>query len=182
MNKAAFLDRDGTINVNKGYVHKVEDFEFILGIFELCRLFQDQGYNIIIISNQSGIGRGYYTVKQFLALIHWMIRQFNYQAITISKHYFCPHHPTQGLGSYKRKCDCRKPEPGMILQAQKELNLDLGKSILVGDRITDIEAGQKAGVGRNFLIGQTSDSHETLHPTQSFANLVELMHFFESES
>lgn len=181
MTKAAFLDRDGTINADKGYVHKVEDFEFITGIFELCHLLQGHGYKIVIISNQSGIGRGYYTTEQLHALNVWMTRQFSYQAVTISETYFCPHHPTEAIGQYKKQCDCRKPAPGMILRAQKALNINLKKSLLVGDQLTDIEAGQKAGVGRNFLIGHHRDSNKGINPSQLFKNLIDLMHFLKSE-
>ena len=115
MIKAAFLDRDGVVNIEKGYVYKIADFQFSEGIFELCRLFQDRQYKIVIISNQSGIARGYYTIEQLRALTGWMRDRFMDQGVIISKFYFCPHHPVNGIGRFKKKCDCRKPNPGMII-------------------------------------------------------------------
>lgn len=180
MTKAAFLDRDGTINVDKGYVHKVEDFEFITGIFDLCRLFRDRQYKIVIISNQSGIGRGYFTEDQLNDLNEWIEGRFNNQGISISKFYFCPHHPTKGIGQFKKACDCRKPQPGMILRAQKELNLNLKESLLVGDQPTDVQAGTNAGIKQNFLIGHPHHLSKALNSCHLFENLSDLTHFLRS--
>ncbi|HBX63612.1 MULTISPECIES: D-glycero-alpha-D-manno-heptose-1,7-bisphosphate 7-phosphatase [Sphingobacterium] len=140
--KALFLDRDGVINIDKGYVHKIKDFEFIDGIFELCEFFYKRRYKIVIITNQSGIEREYFGIEDFLMLTSWMIDQFQERSITISEVYFCPY-----LNS-----NMRKPKPGMILKAAKELNIDLKNSVLIGDKITDITAGENAGVGKSFLI------------------------------
>ncbi len=147
MNKAVFLDRDGVINIEKNYVYKIEDFEFMPGIFDLCRKYQQEGYLIFIITNQAGIARGYYTEKQFLILTDWMIKELKKQDITITKVYFCPHHP-----DFTGECECRKPNPGMILQAAKEFDIDLSESILIGDKESDIEAGKRAGVSININI------------------------------
>jgi D-glycero-D-manno-heptose 1,7-bisphosphate phosphatase len=139
--KALFLDRDGVINIEKNYVYKIIDFEFVPGIFELCRRYQNEGYLIIVITNQAGIARGYYNEDDFNSLISWMIDQFNNEGIKISQVYHCPHHPDiTGI------CDCRKPKPGMILQAEKEFNLNLQECVLIGDKDSDIEAGKKAGI------------------------------------
>ncbi len=145
--KALFLDRDGVINKEKNYLYKIEDFEFIDGVFESCKFFQDRGYEIIIITNQAGIARGYYTEEDFHRLNNWMLDEFKKRGINISKVYFCPHHP-----DFTGECECRKPNPGMILQAQKEFGLDLSSSILVGDKESDIKAGKNAGVGLNILV------------------------------
>lgn len=148
MKKALFLDRDGVINIEKNYVHNIEDFEFTEGIFDLCRKFQNEGYLIIVITNQSGIGRKLYDANEFKNLTKWMIDQFRRNGIEISKVYHCPHHP-----DFTGKCNCRKPEPGMILQAASEFDLELSKCILVGDNKSDIQAGYNAGMQKCFYFG-----------------------------
>lgn len=149
--RALFLDRDGVVNVDHGYVHKPEQFEFIEGIFELCNKAVELNYLIIIITNQAGIGRGYYTEQQFHDLTKWMCREFSIRNINIDHVYFCPYHAEYGVGKYKKESIFRKPGPGMILQAADEYDLDLGNSILVGDKETDMTAGTVAGVGCNLL-------------------------------
>lgn len=150
--RALFLDRDGVINVNYGYVHRPENFDFIDGIFDLGRAAHAQSYQLVVITNQAGIGRGFYSEQQFLELTQWMCDEFIMQEATISKVYFSPFHPTEGIGKYKKDDLSRKPHPGMILQAQRELNLDLEHSILIGDKASDIQAGISAGVGCNLLF------------------------------
>lgn len=147
MNKALFLDRDGVVNKEKNYVYKIEDFEFMDGIFETCRYFQEKGYLIIIITNQAGIARAKYTEKDFEILTMWMVEEFKKENIEISKVYYCPHHP-----DFTGDCECRKPKPKMILDAKKDFNLDLSQSILIGDKISDIQAGINAGIHKNYLL------------------------------
>lgn len=149
---ALFLDRDGIINVDHDYVHRREDFEFIDGIFDLCRCAQNLDYQIFVITNQAGIGRGYYTEQDFHKLTEWMIGVFRDEGIRIEKVYFCPFHPEHGIGRYKVHSPFRKPGPGMILQAAQEFDVDLARSVLLGDRETDVQAGIAAGVGRNLLF------------------------------
>lgn len=159
MNKALFLDRDGVINVEKDYLYKIEDFEFIDGIFDLCKFFQSQGYLIIVATNQSGIARDYYSENDFYILTDWMIEEFKKQNIEISKVYYCPHHP-----KISGKCDCRKPNPGMFLDARNEFNIDLKNSVMVGDKERDIEAALNAGVQKSYLFdefGKITDSKAT---------------------
>ncbi len=146
-NKALFLDRDGVINVDTGYVSKKENFIFIDGVFETLKYFQDLGYLLIIVTNQSGIGRGYYTKEDFLNLTNYMLEKFKKMNIHVKKVFFCPHTPTE-------KCTCRKPKPKMILDAIKEFNIDAKNSIMVGDKLSDVEAGLNAGVGKLFLMGE----------------------------
>lgn len=151
-NKALFLDRDGVINVEKNYVHRIEDFEFVEGIFDVTRFFYEHGYLLIIVTNQAGIGRGYYTERDFHELTEWMTKQFEINGVKITKVYYCPYHPEHGIGEYKKDSFNRKPNPGMILDAQRHYNIDLGRSFLIGDKESDILAGRSAGVGTTILI------------------------------
>ena len=148
---ALFLDRDGVINIDHAYVCKPENFKFVDGIFELCRAANRLGYLIFVVTNQAGIGRGYYTEQDFLKLTEWMCGVFKGQGIVIDKVYFCPSHPEHGVGKYKVDSSFRKPEPGMILQAAEEFDVDLARSVVVGDKVSDIQAGIAAGVGCNLL-------------------------------
>jgi len=145
--RALFLDRDGVINVDHGYVCAPERTEFIDGIFELCRAARRAGHLLVVITNQAGIGRGYYSEQQFLDYMDWMCAEFQQRGAPLDAVYHCPHHPTDAVGEYRRECDCRKPAPGMILRAARELGLDLARSTLVGDKPSDIAAGRTAGVG-----------------------------------
>lgn len=148
--KALFLDRDGVVNRDIGYLHKEEDFVFIDGIFELCLHFQKLGFLIFVITNQSGIARGYYSIDQFIKLSAWMQNKFLLNGVTVNKVYFCPHLP-----EISGECSCRKPNPGMILEASREFDLDLSESVLVGDKESDIEAGINAGIGFNYLFSSS---------------------------
>ncbi|MDT8424328.1 MAG: D-glycero-beta-D-manno-heptose 1,7-bisphosphate 7-phosphatase [Desulfuromonadales bacterium] len=143
--RAVFLDRDGTINVEKDYLHRIADFEFIPGVPEAIRRFNEAGFLVIVVSNQSGIGRGYYS-EQDVETLHRHIRQELADCDThIDAFYFCPHHPEQGEGAYRIDCDCRKGAPGMLLQAAREHAIDPGRSFMIGDKLADIEAGTAAG-------------------------------------
>jgi len=144
---ALFLDRDGVINVEKNYLHRKEDFEFIDGIFDLCRKYRDRGYLIVVVTNQSGIARGYYGEEDFRELTVWMTEEFKKRGIDIAGVYHCPHHP-----DISGACDCRKPEPGMFLRAAKELGVDLKRSVMVGDSERDIVAAKRAGVEETYLL------------------------------
>lgn len=146
-NKALFLDRDGTVNIEKDYVFRIEDFEFIPGIFDLINDYQEKGFLLFIVTNQSGIARRMYSEDDFLRLNNWMLQQFKNQKLEITKVYHCPHHP-----EITGKCDCRKPAPGMILQAIQEFDIDPVNSVLIGDKKRDILAGQRAGIGKNLYI------------------------------
>lgn len=169
MNRALFLDRDGVINIEKEYLYKIEEFEFIDGVFETCRYFQDLGYLIIVITNQAGIARGFYNEEDFKIITDWMLKEFEKEGVKITKVYYCPHHP-----EFSEECECRKPKPGMILEAQKEFNIDLAKSILVGDKNSDIEAGITAGIGKNYLITTGHKIKENRFNVKILHNLREL--------
>lgn len=151
-NKALFLDRDGVINVERGYVHRHESFEFIPGIFELCSAAQGLGYVLVVATNQAGIARGYYSESDFNELTDWMMAKFKEKKVIITGVYYCPYHPVFGIGPYKYDSPDRKPYPGMLLRAQSDLDLDLGSSMLIGDKLSDIQAGCAAGVGTRILL------------------------------
>lgn len=144
MNKALFLDRDGVINEDYGHVYKIADFDLIPGILDLCKKYQDQGYLIIVISNQAGIAKGLYTNKDLELIDKYMKEQFLSHGITITDSYYCPHHPDEN-------CSCRKPKPGLILKAKDEHDIDLTNSLLIGDKMSDLEAGFNAGIKNLYL-------------------------------
>jgi len=167
LRKALFLDRDGVVNVEKNYLHKIEDFELMDGIVEVCRKYQDEGYLIIIVTNQSGISRGYYTEDDFALLSRWMIEHFKALGITIAHIYHCPHHE-----SIDGVCECRKPSPGMFLSAQNAYDLDMAGSVMIGDNERDIDASLKAGVGMNFLLSEDADSSKANRILHSLRELL----------
>ena len=158
--RAAFLDRDGVINLDRGYVYRREDFDFVPGVLEGARLLHDLDYALVVVSNQSGIGRGLFGEAQFHALSNWMKEMFIAAGAPLSGVYFCPHHPTEARGPYLRSCACRKPAPGMLLSAAKDLRLDLEASAMFGDKASDLEAALAAGVPLRVLLG--TDGHEPL--------------------
>jgi D-glycero-D-manno-heptose 1,7-bisphosphate phosphatase len=149
---ALFLDRDGVINLDNGYTHRAEDFVFIDGIFALCRHALAQGFALIVVTNQAGIARGMYSEADFLRLTAWMHDRFAAEGAPLTKVYWCPFHAAAGRGVYKRESDWRKPNPGMLLQAHADFGIALAASVLVGDKASDIQAGQRAGVGTNLLF------------------------------
>lgn len=153
--KALFLDRDGVINVDHGYVYRIQDFEFQRGIFELVHAACERGYLIIVVTNQSGIARGLYTEQEFQTLTDWMVAQFAQRGGTIHRVYHSPFHPVSGLGELKKDTDCRKPGPGMLFAARDELDIDLSESVMVGDKVSDMQAAINAGVPRRFLLNNT---------------------------
>jgi D-glycero-D-manno-heptose 1,7-bisphosphate phosphatase len=145
--RALFLDRDGVINHDSGYTSSVENFRFIDGIFELCRAAKDAGYLLIVVTNQSGIGRGYYSEQDFFVLTDWMCQRFEKEAASISDVFHCPYHPDHGLGIYKKDSYDRKPHPGMLFRAAEKHEIDLSGSIMIGDKNSDMQAAEKAGIG-----------------------------------
>jgi D-glycero-D-manno-heptose 1,7-bisphosphate phosphatase len=149
--RALFLDRDGVINVDRGYVCTQNQFEFVEGVFDLCRYAKVSGYLVIVVTNQAGIGRGYYSEQDFAELTNWMCARFQDRGAPISKVYHCAFHPEHGIGIYKLASNDRKPGPGMILRAAADFGIDLKQSVLIGDKETDIQAGVAAGVGCNLL-------------------------------
>lgn len=173
MKKALILDRDGVVNREQHYVCKIEDFEFVDGIFDVSRFFAERGFLIFIVTNQAGIGRGYYTESDFAHLTKWMEEEFRRNGVRISRTFFCPFHPTEGVGQYRKDSFDRKPNPGMILAARDEFDLNLSASILVGDKESDIEAGRSASVGTTVLLRGSQSPDETVADYE-IASLSEL--------
>lgn len=138
MNKAIFLDRDGTINVDKGYVHRIEDLQFIENVPEAIGMMKQLGYLVIVLSNQSGVARGYFGEQEVEQLHQFMNEQLAQYGTGIDKFYYCPHHPDGIVDVYRKKCACRKPANGMLLQALKEYRIDPKESWVVGDRERDL--------------------------------------------
>ena len=155
LRKALFLDRDGVINHEVGYLYRPEDVTFVDGIFPLCQTAQALGYALIIVTNQSGIARGLYSAADFEALMQWMMQEFSMLGVTLTAVYHCPYHPVHGIGEYKRESEDRKPSPGMLLRAARDHNLDLVASILIGDRCSDVAAANTAGLLQAFLLEGT---------------------------
>ena len=171
MAKALFLDRDGVINKDYGYVHKPSEFIFDDDIFELVRNANREGFIVIVVTNQAGIARGYYDEANFNSLTEWMLDEFRNQLCKLDAVYFCPYHPEGVIDEYREDHFDRKPKPGMFLRAAKDFSIDMRKSILVGDKISDIEAGLNSGVGENFLY-----SHRSGHvkPDQNYQIIKKL--------
>lgn len=169
LKRGLFLDRDGVINVDYAYVFQKEKFRFIEGIFDLVAKANKLDYEVIVITNQAGIGRGFYTEEDFHCLSEWMCEQFEKNGARIDGIYFCPDHPEYGLGKYKKESFFRKPAPGMILKAAEDFKIDLKNSILVGDKISDCEAGKNAEIEKLFLFNSK----------ENFESAVKINHLSE---
>ena len=150
--RAVFLDRDGVINVDRGYVHKVDDFRFVPGSDVAMRRLQGAGWRLVVVTNQSGLARGLYSKADYDRFTDHLLDQLAAVGVSVDAVLHCPHLPDASVAAYRLQCDCRKPAPGMLLRAARDLGLDLAASVMVGDRITDIEAGRAAGVGHNVLV------------------------------
>ena len=167
LNKAVFLDRDGTINEDKNYLYRREDFVFLPGVIEGLRLLRDAGFLLVIVTNQSGIGRGFYTEADFQALNRWMLDQLNRQGLPIAGVYYCPHLPDAKISAYRKECGCRKPKTGLFHQAAGDLDIDLDGSWAVGDKLRDCAICGETGC-RGFLIGE-NEKPEVLAQVKSGA-------------
>lgn len=149
---AIFLDRDGVINFERGYVHRIEDFDFIPGSIAAMLSLQAAAYKLVIITNQAGIGRGFYTELDYQRLTSYMVGVLNQAGVALDGIYHCPHHPEAKEELLRINCFCRKPEPGLLFQAAADLQIDLRSSIIIGDKLSDIEAGRAAGLSANILV------------------------------
>lgn len=163
--KAAFIDRDGVINEERNYVHQCEDFVLLPGVVEALALLRKAGYLLIIITNQAGIARGYYDEASVNRLHVFLRSLLAERGVKIDAIYFCPHHPHGTVEGLNVECSCRKPSPGMVFQAAQDFNIDLAASVLIGDKVTDIEAGKSAGVGCTIIV-------ESGHPLDFIARTL----------
>lgn len=169
--RALFLDRDGVINHDAGYTSSTENFLFIDGIFNLCRAARQSGYLLIVVTNQAGIGRGYYSEDDFFALTEWMCDRFKAEGAPIADVFYCPFHPEHGVGDYKKESSDRKPNPGMLLRAAVKYGIDMKHSIMIGDKNSDMQAASNAGVGVRCHYLASADgaivSHSATHKIYS---------------
>lgn len=165
MNKAIFLDRDGTINVDKGYIYQKKDFEFLPGAVEALKNFKQAGFVLIIITNQSGIARGYYTEEDFQTLNLWMNTVLKNAGAEVDGVYFCPHLPDAKISKYRMKCNCRKPKTGLFYQAVKDFDIDLSHSCAIGDRLRDCSICEESDC-RGFIVGST-ENYEVIKQIES---------------
>ena len=172
---AVFLDRDGTINEEVGYLDSLDKLQILPEAFEAVRLINQAGMKTVVITNQSGIGRGFFD-EAFVVRVHEEMRRlFLKEGALIDGFYYCPHHPTEGIGLYRQACSCRKPEPGLLLNAAEDLVIDIGKSYMIGDTPKDVEAGQRAGA-KGILVqtgyGKVADMGST-HPDYIAQDVLE---------
>jgi len=152
--RALFLDRDGVVNHEVGYLHRPEDVRWVDSIVPLCRTAMELGYKLVVVTNQSGIARGFYSMTQYEELTAWMRAELQRENVVLDAVYCCPYHP-EGLGEYRREHEDRKPGPGMLLRAAWELGVELAESVMVGDRCSDVAAANAAGLRRAFLLRGT---------------------------
>ena len=152
--RALFLDRDGVVNHEVGYLHRPEDVRWVDGIVPLCRTAMELGYKLVVVTNQSGIARGFYTMAQYEELTAWIRAELLRESVMLDAVYCCPYHP-EGLGEYRREHDDRKPGPGMLLRAAREFGVELAESVMVGDRCSDVGAANAAGLRQAFLLRGT---------------------------
>ena len=164
--KTIFLDRDGVINKEVNYLHKIDDFEFVDGIFDTCQHFQSLGYKIIIITNQSGIYRGYYTENDYQKVTQWMLTQFANEDINILDTFHCPHGPDS-------TCNCRKPKPGMFLNAKTKYNIDMKNSWMIGDNEVDVIAANTAGIDNTILVRSSYKIDESNSKASFFLDSIQ---------
>lgn len=170
--KAVFLDRDGTINIDKQYLYKVSDFEYINGAVEGLKELADMGFILVVITNQSGIARGYYTEEDYMQLTKWMENDMENKGVSISKSYFCPHLPEGRVPKYAIVCDCRKPRTDLFWRAAKDLNIDMDRSYAIGDKERDLAICRESGV-KGILLSENRTSFEKFIVCSEWSQIVQ---------
>jgi D-glycero-D-manno-heptose 1,7-bisphosphate phosphatase len=156
--RALFLDRDGVVNEEVGYLHQADEVRFVDGIFSLCRTAAALGYRLIVVTNQAGIARGYYSEADFELLMEFMRQELRTQGVELDAVYYCPFHPEHGVGKYKQEHEDRKPGTGMLRRGAREFGVELSESVLVGDRCSDVGAANAAGLRQAFLVRGTESA------------------------
>lgn len=169
--KAIFLDRDGVINIDTGYIGKYENFEFIPNVFNALKILANKNYLLFIVTNQSGIARGLFSLDDYMNLTKKMMQTLNDNKIIIHDVVFCPHHPDGIIKEYTKDCNCRKPKPGMINYLATKYNINLNESIMIGDKVTDIQCGVNAGIKKNFLITKKKINPDSVHINKIYNSL-----------
>ncbi|MFY9510920.1 MAG: HAD family hydrolase [Rubrivivax sp.] len=168
MDKAVFLDRDGVLVHDGGYVHRVQDLRLLPGVVEGLLRLQAVGYKLVVVTNQSGIARGFYGEAEYQAFTSALTEMLGHHGVTLAAVYHCPHLPDADVPAYAQHCDCRKPAPGMVLRALQALDIDPAASVMIGDRRSDLQAGRAAGIARCVLI-RDAGSQEPLPPEADIA-------------
>lgn len=164
MNRAVFLDRDGTINVDKDYLYRIEDFVYLPGVKDGLKILQNAHFMLIIITNQSGIARGYYTEEDLKKLNHWMLNDLAQSGISMTDVLYCPHHPQAVIGKYRKKCDCRKPGQELFYIAAQKYNIDISKSYVIGDKLRDITlCNSKQNAPQGYLLYSEYKEEGNIH-------------------
>lgn len=173
---AIFLDRDGVINVDTGYLHKIEEFKFIDLVKEALKLFKEKNYLLVLVTNQAGVAYGYYSENDVVTLNNWMQSELDKDGISFDGIYYCPHHPEKGIGKYLQKCNCRKPNIGMLERAHRDLKIDFSNSYMVGDRKSDVMTGKNANLKGSFLVktGKPIDDDADSYCDGVYNNLLEI--------
>lgn len=178
MNKAVFLDRDGTINIDKDYLYRAEDFEYLPGAVDGLRFLAERGYLLIVVTNQSGIARGYYTEEDYLALDRWMKEDLAGRGVKITASYYCPHLPDAKVSRYAMECDCRKPGTGLYMRAAKDWSIDIDQSIAIGDRLRDLSICGSTGC-KGILLNSSVPTQEVKDSIIRFDLWEDLMAGFD---
>lgn len=173
--KAAFIDRDGVINEERGYVWRAEDFRLLPGVVDGLKVLQENDWKLVVVTNQAGIARGYYGESDYRRLTEHMAGLLAAEGVRLDGIYHCPHHPTASVGAYRADCQCRKPRPGMLLAAAHDLELTLAESVMIGDKWSDIEAGIAAGVSASVLVesGHATDARTRALATHACLGLAD---------
>ncbi len=170
--KAVFLDRDGTINVEKNYLYRQQDFEYLPGAVEGMKALLSLGFILVIVTNQSGIARGYYSEDDYLELDRWLKEDLKSKGIELAGTYYCPHLPDGAVIQYRKECECRKPKTGLFWRAQRELGIDMDKSFAVGDKVRDLSVCKESGV-KGILLTDMEAAQEGIRTCETWDEVVE---------
>lgn len=178
---AIFLDRDGTINVDKDYLYRIEEFEYVDGVIDALKTLLNLGFILVVVTNQSGIARGYYTEEDLAKLNEWMQEDLRKRGVVLSGVYYCPHHPEALIPQYRTKCNCRKPATGLYWQAEKELQIDMSKSFVIGDKIRDLAICEESGVTGILLGKLVNGDADNVYARKNWAEVVSLIELLKED-